>query len=140
MLQTYKCMVTLHVIFGKLYASNMHMQDNYGDSGYFLETGGTNKRKHVETLKLAEVSASNKLESFRASQEYGGFQQRLVVEDLNKRWKRVILNTSLILMPILDGQAVLYSFKSIPEVRRGVAFGSGSSQLLPATELPGVSS
>ncbi|KAF6152630.1 hypothetical protein GIB67_008067, partial [Kingdonia uniflora] len=45
------------------------MQDNYGASGYFLEIGGTNKRKHVETLKLTEVSASNKLESFRASQE-----------------------------------------------------------------------
>ncbi|KAF6163819.1 hypothetical protein GIB67_016159 [Kingdonia uniflora] len=45
------------------------MQDNYGASGYFLETGGTNKRKHVETLKLTKVSASDKLESFRASQE-----------------------------------------------------------------------
>ncbi|KAB1212519.1 Synaptotagmin-5 [Morella rubra] len=43
-------------------------------------------------------------------------------------------------MPILDGQAVLYSFVSIPEVRIGVAFGSGGSQSLPATELPGVSS
>ncbi|KAF6134109.1 hypothetical protein GIB67_013506 [Kingdonia uniflora] len=155
------------------------MQDNYGASGYFLETGGTNKRKLVETLKLTEVSASNKLESFRASQEvldlllllldllyvcfctikcqklrqarkgaasigvfivdiikYGGFQRRLVVKDLNKRWKRVILNTSLILMPILDGQAVFYSFESIPKVRIGVAFGSRSSQLLLAKELP----
>ncbi|KAF6168019.1 hypothetical protein GIB67_011404 [Kingdonia uniflora] len=45
------------------------IQDNYGASGYFLETGGTNKRKHVETLKQTEVSASDKLESFRASQE-----------------------------------------------------------------------
>ncbi|KAF6149655.1 hypothetical protein GIB67_017388 [Kingdonia uniflora] len=45
------------------------MQDNYGASGYFLEIGGTNKRKHVETLKLTELSAINKLESFRASQE-----------------------------------------------------------------------
>ncbi|KAF6162509.1 hypothetical protein GIB67_003055, partial [Kingdonia uniflora] len=62
-------MVTSHVIFGKLYASNMQMQDNYGASGYFLETGGTKKRKHVETLKLTEVSASDKLKSFRASQE-----------------------------------------------------------------------
>ncbi|KAF6166088.1 hypothetical protein GIB67_023798 [Kingdonia uniflora] len=43
------------------------MQDNYGASGYFLETGRTYKRKHVETLKLTEVSASNKLESFCAS-------------------------------------------------------------------------
>lgn len=42
-------------------------------------------------------------------------------------------------MPILDGQAILYSFESTPEVRIGVAFGSGGSQTLPATELPGVS-
>ncbi|KAF6165483.1 hypothetical protein GIB67_023312 [Kingdonia uniflora] len=49
-------------------ASNMQMQDNYGASGYFLEIGGTNKIKHVETLKLTEVYASNKLESSRASQ------------------------------------------------------------------------
>ncbi|KAF6158197.1 hypothetical protein GIB67_014991, partial [Kingdonia uniflora] len=69
MLQTYKCMVTSHVMFGKLYASNMQMQDNYGASSYFLETGGTNKKKHVETIKLTEVSASDKLESFRASHE-----------------------------------------------------------------------
>ncbi|KAF6165180.1 hypothetical protein GIB67_000764 [Kingdonia uniflora] len=58
---------------------------------------------------------------------------------------RIVINSlhikgDLILMPILDGQAVLYSFESIPEVRIGVAFGSGSSQSLPATELPGVSS
>jgi hypothetical protein len=46
----------------------------------------------------------------------------------------------LLLMPVLDGRAVLYSFVSIPEVRIGVAFGSGGSQSLPATELPGVSS
>jgi hypothetical protein len=39
-------------------------------------------------------------------------------------------------MPVLDGRA----FVSIPEVRIGVAFGSGGSQSLPATELPGVSS
>ncbi|KAF6154405.1 hypothetical protein GIB67_028297 [Kingdonia uniflora] len=45
------------------------MQDNYGASGYFLEIGGNNKRKHVETLKLTKVFASNKLESFCASQE-----------------------------------------------------------------------
>ncbi|KAF6169540.1 hypothetical protein GIB67_028091 [Kingdonia uniflora] len=62
-------MVTSHVLFGKLYASNMQMQVNYGASDYFLETGGTNKRKHVETLKFTEVSASDKLKSFRASQE-----------------------------------------------------------------------
>ncbi|XWS50736.1 hypothetical protein CRYUN_Cryun12cG0112900 [Craigia yunnanensis] len=46
----------------------------------------------------------------------------------------------LLLMPILDGKAILYSFVSTPEVRITVAFGSGGSQSLPATELPGVSS
>lgn len=43
-------------------------------------------------------------------------------------------------MPILAGKAILYSFISTPEVRITVAFGSGGSQSLPATELPGVSS
>lgn len=43
-------------------------------------------------------------------------------------------------MPILEGKAIAYSFVSTPEVRLGVAFGSGGSQSLPATELPGVSS
>ncbi|XP_058088703.1 uncharacterized protein LOC131235526 isoform X2 [Magnolia sinica] len=46
----------------------------------------------------------------------------------------------LLFMPIIDGQAILYSFVSTPEVRIGVVFGSGGSQTLPATELPGVSS
>ena len=48
--------------------------------------------------------------------------------------------TQLLLRPILDGRAILYSFVYTPEVRIGVAFGSGGSQSLPATELPGVSS
>lgn len=46
----------------------------------------------------------------------------------------------LLLMPVLNGKAILYSFISAPEVRIGVAFGTGGSQSLPATELPGVSS
>ncbi|XP_047306347.1 uncharacterized protein LOC124909744 [Impatiens glandulifera] len=46
----------------------------------------------------------------------------------------------LVLRPILDGKGVLYSFLSSPEVRINVAFGSGGSQSLPATELPCVSS
>lgn len=58
---------------------------------------------------------------------------------------RIVINSihikgKLLLMPILDGQAVLYSFESSPDVQIGVAFGSGGSQTLPATELPGVSS
>lgn len=57
---------------------------------------------------------------------------------------RIVINSihlkgDLRFIPILDGQAVLFSFESTPEVRIGVAFGSGS-QTLPATELPGVSS
>ncbi|KAJ7970373.1 putative Synaptotagmin [Quillaja saponaria] len=58
---------------------------------------------------------------------------------------RIVINSlhikgDLLLMPILDGKALLYSFVSVPEVRIGVAFGSGGSQSLPATELPVVSS
>ncbi|XP_044466420.1 uncharacterized protein LOC123196445 isoform X2 [Mangifera indica] len=58
---------------------------------------------------------------------------------------KIVINSlhikgDLLLMPILEGRALLYSFVSVPEVRIGVAFGSGGSQSLPATELPGVSS
>ncbi|KAJ6814904.1 extended synaptotagmin-1 isoform X2 [Iris pallida] len=58
---------------------------------------------------------------------------------------RIVINQihikgDLRLTPILDGQAILYSFESTPEIRIGVAFGGGGSQTLPATELPGVSS
>uniref|UniRef100_A0A6N2LBP3 C2 domain-containing protein n=1 Tax=Salix viminalis TaxID=40686 RepID=A0A6N2LBP3_SALVM len=58
---------------------------------------------------------------------------------------RIVINSlhikgELLLMPVFDGRAVLYSFVSTPDVRIGVAFGSGGSQSLPATELPGVSS
>jgi len=45
----------------------------------------------------------------------------------------------LLLSPILDGEAILYSFESTPEVRIGVAFGSGGSQAIPGLGLPGVS-
>ncbi|KAJ8773029.1 hypothetical protein K2173_028206 [Erythroxylum novogranatense] len=58
---------------------------------------------------------------------------------------RIVINSlhikgDLLLMPALEGRAILYSFVSTPEVRIGIAFGSGGSQSLPATELPGVSS
>ncbi|KAI4350900.1 hypothetical protein L6164_005305 [Bauhinia variegata] len=58
---------------------------------------------------------------------------------------RIVINSlhikgDLQLIPILDGTAILFSFVSTPEVRIGVAFGSGGSQSLPATELPVVSS
>ncbi|XP_042388775.1 extended synaptotagmin-1-like isoform X1 [Zingiber officinale] len=58
---------------------------------------------------------------------------------------RIIINSihikgDLLLRPILDGQAVLYSFESTPDIRVSVAFGSGGCQTLPETELPGVRS
>ncbi|KAJ8753698.1 hypothetical protein K2173_026374 [Erythroxylum novogranatense] len=58
---------------------------------------------------------------------------------------RIVINNfhikgDLLLMPVLEGRAILYSFVSTPEVRIGLAFGSGGSQSLPETELPGVSS
>nr|GLL21967.1 synaptotagmin-5-like isoform X2 [Ipomoea trifida] len=57
---------------------------------------------------------------------------------------RIVINSlhikgDLQLIPVLDGKAILYSFVSTPEVRIGIAFGSGGSQSLPATEVPGVS-
>ncbi|BBN09410.1 hypothetical protein MPTK1_4g19570 [Marchantia polymorpha subsp. ruderalis] len=63
---------------------------------------------------------------------------------LRGKMARIIINSlhvkgDLRMLPILDGQAVLYSFDDIPEVRVGVAFGSGS-QTAPQTELPVVSS
>lgn len=58
---------------------------------------------------------------------------------------RIVINSihvkgNLLFRPILEGKAIAYSFITTPEVRLGVAFGSGGSQSLPATELPGVSS
>ncbi|XP_074572808.1 tricalbin-1-like [Curcuma longa] len=56
---------------------------------------------------------------------------------------RIIINSirikgDLLLRPILDGQAILYSFESTPDIRVSVAFGGGGGQTLPETELPGV--
>ncbi|XP_048500476.1 uncharacterized protein LOC104893574 isoform X2 [Beta vulgaris subsp. vulgaris] len=51
----------------------------------------------------------------------------------------LLIKGDLQLMPVLDGRAVLYSFVSVPEVRLGVALGSGGSQL-PGMELSVVSS
>ncbi|XP_028775617.1 aminopeptidase P1 isoform X2 [Neltuma alba] len=45
------------------------MKDNYGASGYFVEGHEVNKEKHLKSLKLTEVTASDKLEGFRASKE-----------------------------------------------------------------------
>ncbi|KAK9265713.1 hypothetical protein L1049_025307 [Liquidambar formosana] len=46
------------------------MQDIYGAPGYFSEAKGMCKKKCSETMKLTEVSASDKLEGFRASKEH----------------------------------------------------------------------
>ncbi|KAG4125401.1 hypothetical protein ERO13_D10G093400v2 [Gossypium hirsutum] len=45
------------------------MQEIYGASGYFLEGKGASK-KRLETMKLTEVTASDKLEGFRATKEH----------------------------------------------------------------------
>nr|CAD1838625.1 unnamed protein product [Ananas comosus var. bracteatus] len=45
------------------------MQEIYGAAGYFNEPDGSNTRKHSNSVKLPEVSVSNKLEGFRAKQE-----------------------------------------------------------------------
>ncbi|XP_059645714.1 aminopeptidase P1 isoform X2 [Cornus florida] len=45
------------------------MQEIYGASGYFVEAECTNKTKQ-ETMKLTELSVSDKLEGFRASKEH----------------------------------------------------------------------
>ncbi|KAG8481627.1 hypothetical protein CXB51_026475 [Gossypium anomalum] len=49
--------------------SNAKMQEIYGASGYFLEGKGGSK-KRSETMKLTEVTASDKLEGFRATKEH----------------------------------------------------------------------
>ncbi|KAI8547910.1 hypothetical protein RHMOL_Rhmol07G0232000 [Rhododendron molle] len=46
------------------------MQEIYGASGYFMEAESTSKKNHLETTKLTEVTASDKLEGFRASKEH----------------------------------------------------------------------
>lgn len=49
---------------------DQQMQDSYGALGYFSETEGLNKKTHSKTMKLTEVSASDKLEGFRSSKEH----------------------------------------------------------------------
>ncbi|KAJ4835717.1 actin patch protein [Turnera subulata] len=46
------------------------MQDIYGASGYFLEGQSTNKQNNSGSVKLTEVTVSDKLEGFRASKEH----------------------------------------------------------------------
>ncbi|ESW32372.1 hypothetical protein PHAVU_002G316700 [Phaseolus vulgaris] len=66
----------------------------------------------------------------------------LMLAKLSVGAAKIVINNlhikgELLVTPILDGNALLYSFSSTPEVRIGIAFGSGASQ--SATELPGVS-
>ncbi|KAG4973313.1 hypothetical protein GLYMA_11G064500v4 [Glycine max] len=46
------------------------MQDILGASGYFLENDSVKKEKHLQSLKLTEVTVSDQLEGFRASKEH----------------------------------------------------------------------
>ncbi|KAI5072213.1 hypothetical protein GOP47_0012319 [Adiantum capillus-veneris] len=46
------------------------MQEVYGAGGYFSESKCSNKRKRLESDKLTEFSVSEKLEQFRAKQEF----------------------------------------------------------------------
>ncbi|GLU13693.1 hypothetical protein SLE2022_303090 [Rubroshorea leprosula] len=46
------------------------MKESYWAPGYFSEVVGANKTKHQETIKLTEVTVSEKLEGFRASKEH----------------------------------------------------------------------
>ncbi|WCJ30965.1 aminopeptidase P1 [Euphorbia peplus] len=46
------------------------MQELYGASGYFLEGVSANNKADLGTKKLTEVTASNKLQGFRASKEH----------------------------------------------------------------------
>ncbi|XP_058777887.1 aminopeptidase P1 [Vicia villosa] len=45
------------------------MQDIYGASGYFSEENTVKKDKNLQSVKLTEVTVSDKLEEFRASKE-----------------------------------------------------------------------
>ncbi|GLT39081.1 hypothetical protein SLA2020_132890 [Shorea laevis] len=45
------------------------MQEIYGAPGFFVDGIGANKIKHQESMKLTEVTVSDKLEGFRASKE-----------------------------------------------------------------------
>uniref|UniRef100_A0ACD5WWP4 Uncharacterized protein n=2 Tax=Avena sativa TaxID=4498 RepID=A0ACD5WWP4_AVESA len=46
------------------------MQEHYRASGYFSEANGSQKKEHLEKIKLTEVSVSDKLEGFRAEKEH----------------------------------------------------------------------
>lgn len=63
---------------------------------------------------------------------------------LRGKTARIVVNSihvkgDLRLLPVLDGQAVLFSFANTPEVRIGLVFGSGANAI-PQTELPFISS
>ncbi|KAM0855525.1 hypothetical protein ACQ4PT_049712 [Festuca glaucescens] len=60
------------LMYGKKrrWESKSAMQEHYGASGYFSEANGSQKKEHLEKVKLTEVSVSDKLEGFRAEKEY----------------------------------------------------------------------
>uniref|UniRef100_A0A0R0LCY5 Creatinase N-terminal domain-containing protein n=1 Tax=Glycine max TaxID=3847 RepID=A0A0R0LCY5_SOYBN len=58
------------------------MQDIYGASGYFLEKDSVKKEKHLQSLKLTEVTVSDQLEGFRASKEVELTEQLSIYLDM----------------------------------------------------------
>ncbi|KAH7352339.1 hypothetical protein KP509_19G040400 [Ceratopteris richardii] len=52
------------------YLAWLDEKEVYGAAGYFSDSKCTNKRKRLENEKLTEVSVAEKLEQFRARQEY----------------------------------------------------------------------
>ncbi|GAB2292865.1 AT3g18370/MYF24_8 [Dionaea muscipula] len=101
-----------------------------GLHGVHWSTSGTQRIMHVG-FDWDTIDMSIMLLAKLAKPLYG--TARIVINNLH-------IKGDLQLMPILEGKAILYSFLSIPELSIGVAFGSGGSQSLPATVLPGVSS
>ncbi|KAF6161892.1 hypothetical protein GIB67_020990 [Kingdonia uniflora] len=119
------------------------MQDNCGASGYFLETGGTNKKKHI-SLKLTEVSASDKLESFHASQETVAkwYERKDAVAKLTKlaSTKRIVpanftevCRTLKKLITNVNIAIAVEAIQAIDNLARGLRnnFSGGSRFLLP---------
>lgn len=86
-----------------------------------------------QALHMGFEWETNEMKVLLAAKLAGPFKgvARFVINSLH-------IKGDLRIVPILDGQAFVYSFTSRPEVRIGLAFGGGQS--LPATELPPVAS
>lgn len=82
-----------------------------------------------QALHLGFEWETNEMKMLLAAKLAGPFKgtARFVINSLH-------VKGDLRIVPILDGQAFVYSFTCNPEVRIGLAFGGGQSD--PATELP----